>query len=102
MSTYEIPLTNDPQTMSVMLGDTDYGLTLLWGTETNCWLLHIDNADGVRILSNIPLVCGTDLLDPFAYLKFGGSLYASTDGDTFAVPTFSNLGTLGRVYFATS
>jgi hypothetical protein len=85
--------------MSIALGNAEYGVTVLWGTATACWLLHLDDADGVRILSSIPLVCGSDLLEPFTYLNIGGGLYAATDGDTFTPPTYDNLGTLGRLYF---
>lgn len=102
MSTYEIPLTNEPQSLTVELGSSAYTLTVLWGTATQCWLLHMDDADSVRLLSSIPLVCGCDLLEPFAYLKIEGGLYASTDGDMFTPPTYDNLGTLGRLYFQTS
>jgi len=102
MSSYEIPLTNEPQTLGVQLGSAEYGLTVLWGTATGCWLLHMDDADGVRILSSIPLVCGSDLLEPFAYMNLGGTLYAATDGDTFTPPTYDNLGSLGRLYFETT
>ena len=88
--------------MTIELGSSAYGLTLLWGTVTNCWLVHLDDADGVRLLSSIPLICGCDLLEPFLYMNMGGGLYASTDGDTFTPPTYENLGTLGRLYFQTT
>lgn len=101
MPSYEIPLTPEPQKFNIDLGSTTYELQLEWGYVNNTWLLHISTEDGVRLLSSIPIVAGNDLLEPYAYMNFGGELYAQTDGDYLAAPTYENLGTLGRVFFVT-
>ena len=53
-------------------------------------------------MSGIPIVTGIDLLEQYQHLGIAGQIVAQTDGDTFAVPTQSNLGTAGRLYFIAS
>lgn len=98
MTTYEIPLTPQPQTFGIQLGGATYRLTVVWNVQTACWMLAIAQQNGTPILSSVPIVTGRNLLESFAYLGIG-SLYASTDGDLNAVPTYSNLGTAGHLYF---
>lgn len=101
MATYEIPLTPDPQTLTIQLGSVNYKLELQWGYSNNTWLMHLSTDTGIRLLSSIPLVAGTNLLEPYAYMNLGGSLYAQTEGELYVAPTYENLGTLGRVFFVT-
>lgn len=101
MATYEIPLTPEPQTFAIDLGSKTYEMVLEWGYVNNTWLVHMNDENGVRLLSSIPLVAGNDLLEPYAYMNLGGSLYARTDGQLFTPPSYENLGTLGHVFFVT-
>lgn len=100
MSTpYEIPLSASPQTFSISLNKVDYNITLEWCDPSNAWKIDIADVNNVKILSGIPLVTGVDLLEPYAYLNFGGQLIVQTDHDTDAVPTFENLGANGHLYW---
>jgi hypothetical protein len=45
------------------------------------------------------LVTGSDLLAQFAYLKLGGHLVVLSEGETFALPTFENLGSGSHLYW---
>lgn len=101
MALYSLPLSPEPQSFNTQLGASSYNLTLEWSTANNTWVLHISDTNDNRLLSSLPLVAGTDLLEPYGYLNFGGSLYAVTDGDLLTPPTFENLGTLGLVIFET-
>ena len=101
MTKFEIPLSPEPQTFSITLAGVEYNLTLVWNVKSNCWQLNIDDVNGIRILSNIPLVCGSNLLEQFDYLVFGGQLIAETDSELTTPPTFENIGQLGHLYFIT-
>lgn len=101
MATYEIPLSPEPQKFSIDLGANTYELVLEWGYVNDTWLLHMNDENGVRLLSSIPLVAGVNLLAPYAYMNLGGALYARTEGGMYVAPTYENLGTLGRVFFVT-
>ena len=99
MTAYEIPLSSTDQVFQIPLGGITYTLTSKWCAPASAWTLDIADANGVALVSGIPLVTGVDLLEQYQYLGIAGQLVAQTDGDTFAVPTQSNLGTGGRLYF---
>lgn len=99
---YEIPLSAANQTFSVTLGNAGYRLTVTYRDADEAgWLLDIADAESGPVVSGVPLVTGADLLAPYSHLSIGGGgkLYASTDGDEYAVPTFTNLGTLAHLYW---
>ena len=100
---YEIPLqVGTPQTFSAQLGGVSYRLTLQYRNDpAGGWVLDIASANAVPILSGIPLVTGHNLLGQYQYLGFGGGLYVQTTSDPDAVPTFSNLGDDGLLYWVT-
>lgn len=95
----EIPLIAQPQRLSVTLSGESYQLLVTWNAVSECWLLRIADSSGVVLVSSIPLVTGTDLLEQFEYLGLGGELQVQTDGDVDAIPTFTNLGIEGRLYW---
>lgn len=99
MSAFLIPLIPDFQTFSVTLAGTQYTMTVKWCAPSSCWVLNIANGDGDPILQGIPLVTGCDLLGQYAYLNFGGELRVQTSSDPEAVPTFTNLGKEGNLFF---
>lgn len=77
----------------------DCKLSVKWCKPAACWVADIADINGNPIVSGIPLVTGADLLEQFGYLRLGGQLLAQTDHDTDAVPTFTNLGKEGHMYF---
>jgi hypothetical protein len=99
LAAYEIPLSSTDQVFQIPLGGITYTLTSKWCAPMLAWTLDIADANGVALVSGIPLVTGVDLLEQYQYLGIAGQLVAQTDGDTFAVPTQSNLGVSGRLYF---
>ena len=101
MPVYEIPLIPQSQAFNIALAGVTYKLVVLWSAQNSVWLLNIADKNGLEILSGIPLVTGCDLLDPYGYLNFGGTLIASTDGDQDLVPAYSNLGSTAHLYFTT-
>jgi hypothetical protein len=102
MTSFEIPLVSVPQTLSISLANVVYNLTVKWNDAAECWVLDIADQNSNNILTGVPLVTGADLLAQYAYLGLGGSLYASTDHDLTAPPTFTNLGDTGHLYFVTT
>jgi len=103
MAIVEVPLSPQPQTFQIQLGQVTYNLTLAWNDDTagQCWVLDIADVNGSAIVSGIPLVTGSDLLSQYAYIGFSGALVVLTDGDATAVPTFKNLGINSHLYFVT-
>ena len=54
------------------------------------------------LVSGIPLVTGVNLLEQYAHLGFGGGLYVQTTSNPDEVPTFTNLGVDGLLYWVTA
>lgn len=100
MATYEIPLGNYPQSFSISLAGTVYQLTVLW--RGTFWALDIADKDGNPLVRGIPLVCGLDLLSPYQYMGFAGSLYVQGDANAGDAPDFFNLGITQKLYFVTN
>ncbi len=99
---YEIPLSPQPQLMTVSIAGTSYQLRFLYHNTTGSgWAMDLLDASGTPIVGSIPLVTGSDLLAQYDYLGIGGSLYVQTDGDLSAVPTFTNLGVTSHLYLVT-
>lgn len=99
LTPFEIPLQNTPQTLAITLTGVQYRLTIHWCDPAQCWIIDIADTNSVPILSGVPMVTGADLLEQFAYLGIGGELIAQTDNDPTAVPTFTDLGNTGHLYF---
>lgn len=99
MTPYEIPLSPEPQTLSISLAGKTYFLSLAFNRAGSYWVLDMADEDRVPLLTGVPLVTGLDLLEQYSYLGIGGSLIVQTDFDADAVPTFENLGVTGRLYF---
>lgn len=100
---FVLPLVNVPQSFNITLGDTTYIMTSVWNDSPEAgWIIGFaDQITGDQVVSNIPLICGIDLLAGLEYLGFGGQLLVYTDGDATLVPTLDNLGTECNVYFIT-
>lgn len=99
MTKYEIPVTPYPQSFSITINNVQYTLNLLWNEQSGTWTLDINSFNNTPILTALPLVANIDLLEPFAYLNFGGQLIVQTDGNLSQLPTYDNLGTLSHIYF---
>ena len=65
-------------------------------------MLDIADINGAAILSGLPIITGTDLLEQFGYLNFGGQLIAQTDFAVDLPPTYENLGQTGHLYWVTA
>ena len=92
-----------PQTFTATLSGVSYQLTLQYRNATaGGWVLDIADASGNPIVSGIPLVTGANLLAQYAYLGFTGGLWVQTTSDPDAVPTFTNLGDDGQLYWVTN
>jgi hypothetical protein len=100
MAVYEVPLSPQPQTLSVQFPNgATYQLRLLYEfTPDDCWGLDIADDQGNPIVSGIPLVTGTDLLAQYGYLNFGCKMFCTTDGDRNAPPRFFNLGVTSHLW----
>lgn len=82
---YEIPLSAEPQRFSIELANVTYQLVVVWNPSLQCWVLDINDENGVALVLGIPIVTGLDLLRQYAYLGFGGSLVVQTQGSAIQV-----------------
>lgn len=101
-----VPLVPQAQQLQITIGSVAYNFVLQWNVPNQSWMLDILDQDNTPIISGIPLITGADLLSPFEYLEIGGAIDAGqlqvqTTSDTFAPPTFLNLGTDGNLYWVT-
>lgn len=104
MTPYLIPTQPQAQQIQITLGAVAYSLVLRWNVPNNTWMMDLLDDSGDQVLSGVPLLPGEDLLTQLAYLGIGGSvgagqLQVQTTSDTFAVPTYPNLGSDGNLYW---
>jgi len=98
MQAIEIPLTPDNQHFQVALGGVNYSLRIVW-RDVAGWIMDVQNARGVVMLTGVPLVPGVDLLEQFPELGFNGALVTVCDNGAPEYPTSSNLGTYSHLVF---
>lgn len=102
MTPFELPLQPTAQALVVFLRSTQYRMVVKWNPFADCWVADFYDSDGVEVLTGIAFVTGADLLEQFGYLDIGlGALLAQSDNNADAVPTFTNLGVEGHVYYLT-
>lgn len=77
----------------------DYTFSVKWNKPAASWMVDIADAGGTPIITGISLVTGADLLEQYGYLRFGGQLIAQTASNPDAVPSFTNLGSDGKLLF---
>lgn len=99
MSTFEVPLSPTPQVFTITMSGTAYQLRVVWNVPAQCWMLDINTEEGVAIAQGLPVITGANLLEQYAYLGIPGQLIVQTDHDTDAVPTYTNLGVEGHLYY---
>lgn len=102
MNVSEVPLSPVPQAFHIQLDNVEYALTFRWNVIGACWILDIASSDDVPIIQGIPVVTGINLLGQYQYLGFTGALIAQTDNDPDKVPTFTNLGEQGHLFYLTA
>lgn len=99
MAFSEIPLSPDNQRFSFPVNGASYSFRVLWrGIQ---WFLDISDTNGELIIGGIPLVTGSDLMEPFTHLGLGFSLLVVCDTPGVDSPTEKDLGTLSHLYIIT-
>jgi hypothetical protein len=108
---HEIPLTPRAQVMRCDMGGVTYTFHFKYNKAMQCWIMDIRDGNDFPIggtggLDGIPLVTGTDLLGQFRYLGIGGGIpmivmTVAVGHSPDEVPTFTNLGVDGHLYFET-
>lgn len=113
MSVIEIPLINGSQTLNFVINSFTYTLSIIWrattfglvtdistslnvldseyGQLTGNYYLDISQNNS-NLVTGIPLVTGTDLLEPFKYLNIPGNWYIINDDLSDSIPSYSSLG----------
>lgn len=99
MSAFLIPIQSRPQSFGCRLAGVTYSFRLYWLTTAQCWMLDIADAAGAPLARGVALVTGADLIGQFAYLEFGGQLYAWCDHADAVVPGWDDFGVTGQLLF---
>ncbi|KPH79314.1 phage baseplate plug family protein [Bosea vaviloviae] len=99
-TTSEFPLRPEAQTMTVELGAVEYVVRFGWADTTDGgWFIDISAYDGAPLLRGLPLTAGENVLQQFDYLGIPGEIRVQTDGNDLVEPSYSNLGSNGKVLF---
>jgi hypothetical protein len=113
MAVFKIPVTPQRnQRFDVTINGIRYNFRLVWNGALNAWVLDIYDEAETPILTGVPLVTGSDLLDQFEYLGIGvnentgtmvslRALTYAVHRPPEAVPTFENFGTDAHLYYIT-
>jgi hypothetical protein len=104
----EIPLVPQNQRLATDINGTTYILRVNWNVVANCWIMDISDAADVPILRGVPLITGADLFEQYSSLGIGGghvALLVMTVGvgrSPDEVPTYTNLGFDGRLFYVSA
>lgn len=98
---YLIPLQAIPQTFTIALAGVNYILTVKWNNSADAgWEFDLTNSDtNTPLVAGQPLITGANCLSGLDYLGIGGMFIVLSDGNSDAVPTFTNLGVNSNLYF---
>ncbi|VTP13227.1 hypothetical protein PUATCC27989T_01063 [Phytobacter ursingii] len=99
MSISEIPLSADNQKFSISIAGTVYRMRLVW--RDSFWCLDLLNSDETPVAMSLPLVAGSNLLEQYAYLNLGFSLFVNSDTEGQENPTKTDLGLYSHLYVVT-
>lgn len=99
MSVSEIPLSADNQQFAITIAGVNYRMRLVW--REHSWTLDLLNADKTPVALSLSLIAGSDLLEQYAYLNLGFSLYVGSDVQERENPTKNDLGLLSHLYIVT-
>ena len=99
LQSYIVPLSPVPQSFTISLAGVSYQLTVKWSSaQESGWYLDIQQAgNAAPVLMGLPLVTGCDLLEPYGYLNFNGSLVL----DSELPATTDSLGQVQQLVFVT-
>lgn len=100
-TTSEIPLKATPQSLGVVLSGKSYRMKVKWNWIEECWVVDLADSAGRPLASGLAMVTGADMLGQLGHLGFVGQMFPSSDQDPDAVPTFTNLGTTGHLFYRT-
>lgn len=98
MTTYEIPLKPENQRLTVLIGETNYNLRVMWCAASETWVLDISDSNDVPILHGVNLVSGADLLSQHEHLGIGVKMFCGSDGDLLRPPGAADLGITSHLW----
>lgn len=90
MNIAEIPLTADNQRFDITLANVSYQMRILWRADR--WFLDLQDSRGSDIIAGLPLVTGTNLLEPYRWLQPGFALVVLSDLPESPAPGQFDLG----------
>ncbi|WP_394564537.1 hypothetical protein C1N58_02525 [Pantoea sp. SGAir0180] len=91
MQANEIPLSPDNQQFSTDINGVSYQIRSLWRDSAG-WVVDLMDGSGAPVVSDIPLVTGTNLLSQYAYLNLGFGLVVVCDDPGQDYPAKTDLG----------
>lgn len=100
MNIVEIPVSAKNQQFDIRLSGKYYRVRLVY-REFCGWVVGIMSRTGEMILTGIPLVSGVDILEPYRYMGFSGSLFFVCD-ETAGELSHRDLGRGNKLYYLQS
>ncbi|HBH7053963.1 TPA: hypothetical protein KV183_003460 [Morganella morganii] len=97
MNVIEIPVSNKNQQFDIQLDGGRYRIRLVYRQFCG-WVADMMDQAGTDIFTGVPLVSGTDILEPYRYMGFNGSLIFVCD-ETAGELSLSEFGRKNRLYF---
>lgn len=95
MATFEIPLREGAQALSVALSRQTYNMSLIW-RDPHGWFIDIADANNVRLISSLPLANGVNLLAQYQHIIKGALIVTTIDNEP---PRYIGLGSLTKLYW---
>jgi hypothetical protein len=93
MSIYNLPLESDASyDFTVTLEDLEWKFTITWNTVVEAWYCRLQGLTETDIDFNFKLVCGVDLIKPFAIIQLGQLFMLDLEEEN-ADPNFDDIGT---------
>lgn len=69
-----------------------------WCAPANCWIVDVNDENGVPIVAGMAMVTGADLLEQFQYLGLGFQMIVQSDNNPDEVPSYTTLGKTGHLF----
>ena len=99
---FRIPLQPIPQVFDIELNARLFRMVCRWNPEMPAWTVCLlDGETQKPLVTCLPLVTGSDLLEQFRHLGIEGSLFVYVDGGagTEEIPDLLTLGTEANLYY---
>ena len=101
MAIYEIPLNPYAERFQIEIAGEPYYLQTHWNVPMQRWTLDIGRSETEWLVTNLAMVNGLNLLEPYEHLGFNFELRLWIDGDLEGEASYDGLGTAAKLLVVT-